>query len=210
MTDSYDFEAAARRRAGDYADLEVPSTHEPLDQATADRFVIPFYRRNLVRDFDKFRDAYLAVHREIDDALIGRMLANCNWRPRITAAYFAAITCRTSFCTQIGRLLLRSDVCFAGGGYALALARFNSQESVNFLMKYLDHYLRRPDLYYDQGSVMGALVYTDRINGTSLHETYLDLWSEFTAEKRNWDLESYLTGIEAALAAIQRIAEQVA
>lgn len=209
MSDSYDFEAAARRRAGDYADLEVPSTDEPLDQATADRFVIPFYRRHLVRDFDKFREAYLAVHREIDDQLIGRLLANCNWRPRITAAYFAAITCRTSFCTQIGRLLLRSDVCFAGGGYALALARFNSQESVNFLTKYLDHYLRRPDLYYDQGAVMGALFYTDRLNGTSLHEAYLDLWAEFTAKKRNWDLEGYLTSTEANLVAIQRIADQV-
>lgn len=210
MSDSYDFKAAARRRAGEYADLEVPTTQDQLDQTTANKFVIPFYRLDLVRNFETFHDAYLAVHLEIDDSLIGRMLATCNWRPRLTAAYFAAITCRVTFCTQIGRLLLRSDLCYAGRGYALALARFNSQESVNFLTKYLDHYLRRPDLFYDQGDVLGALVYTDHINGTSLHEPYLDLWAEFAADKPNWNLESNVTNTEANMTAIQQIAEHVA
>ena len=208
MTEPYDFAAAARRRAGEYADLEVPSAQDPLDQAVADTLVRPFYMTSLTRKFTQFRDSYFAVASQIDDSLIADLLSWLNWRPRVTGAYFAAIQVRTGFCTQIGRLLLRSDLCYAGKGYAIALARFNTDESIDFLEKYLDHYLNRPDLHFDQGDVFGALVHTDKLNGTSVHEAYLSTWERFIADKPHWSLESTIARFDANISAIAQIADE--
>jgi hypothetical protein len=52
-------------------------------------------------------------------------LAGYALRMRIVGAWFSAIKQYTEFEQAIGNLLLRSDVCYAGRGYCLALASFN-------------------------------------------------------------------------------------
>ena len=181
----YDFEAAAFARAGEYARLEVPIADAMPSQAFVNKWVKPFYLTNLVYKYDTFESNFRLIAQEIDDALITGLLAQRNWRPRITAAYFVAINQLETHCDHIGKLLLRSDVCFAGGGYALALARINSSDSIDYLTKYLHHYLRRPDLGFDQADVLGAVKYCDKLNQTSKLDDLRPLWSDFNAGRNS-------------------------
>ncbi|MEU6681062.1 DUF6000 family protein [Streptomyces sp. NPDC046925] len=83
------------------------------------------------------------------------------WRERRTAAWLVAVSRRTEFRDRLGELLLASEVCCAGSAYCVALASFGTPDDADHLTAYLDRYLRRPDLGYDQSVAMGALVYVD-------------------------------------------------
>lgn len=106
---------------------------------------------------------------------------------------------------HIGRLFLRSDVCYAGVGYALALAAFNTSPSIDYLKKYLDHYLGRKDLWFDQDSAMSALCYLDRQNGTDLLRGYLPKWKAFKEDKPNHDLERSIHGFQIKMENLELI-----
>ncbi|MDQ0604988.1 hypothetical protein QF037_009333 [Streptomyces canus] len=100
-------------------------------------------------------DAELVSTRELGILLEG------GWRERRTAAWLIAISGRTEFRERLGELLLPSEVCCAGSAYCVALATFGTPDDADLLATYLDRYLRRPDLTYDQIMVMGALVFVD-------------------------------------------------
>ena len=121
------------------------------------------------------------------------------------AGYFAAIENFIDLEDHIGRLFLRSDVCFAGQGYALALGMFNTPKSIEFLKKYLDHYLSRKDLYFDQLDAMAALHYTDSINGTSNFDDYLKLWKDYISDKPNHDLKKAIKQFKKDIGSAKRI-----
>ena len=182
-SNEYDFEAAAVARAGEYANIVIPVSDATPSQEYVDKWVKPFYLTNLVHKYETFESNFRLIAAEIDDQLVTDLLSQRNWRPSITAAYFVAIKQMEHHCDHIGKLLLRSDVCFAGGGYALALARINSPNSIDYLKKYLHHYLRRPDLEFDQADVLGALRYCDKLNQTTIIDEFRPLWSEFSSER---------------------------
>ncbi|MFE9859025.1 DUF6000 family protein [Streptomyces sp. NPDC005780] len=100
---------------------------------------------------DLREDAGLITADEIVTLLDG------GWRERRTAAWLVAVSGRTEFRERLGELLLASEVCCAGPAYSVALARFGTARDADLLGAYLDRYLRRPDLAYDQAVVMGAL-----------------------------------------------------
>jgi hypothetical protein len=62
---------------------------------------------------------------------------------------------------RIGDLLLASEVCFSGSAYCFALARFGTRADAEILTAYLDRYLPRTDLRYDQPAALGALLRLD-------------------------------------------------
>ncbi|MFE5864865.1 DUF6000 family protein [Streptomyces virginiae] len=62
---------------------------------------------------------------------------------------------------RLGEMLLASEVCFAGSAYCVALATFATAADADLPAAYLDRYLRRPDLDYDQPAAMGALLHLD-------------------------------------------------
>ena len=134
--------------------------------------------------------------------LVETLLSVFNWRPRVVGSHLAAVLEFRSLERHIGNLLLRSDVCFAGGAYSLCLARFNSDESRGFLIEYLEYYLRKPDLWFDQGDAMAALLVLDERNGTSLGEPLRPLWDAFVRNKPQWKLGSYVDGLRCSLDAI--------
>ena len=138
----------------------------------------------------------------VTDELISQLLANFDWRPRTAAAYLAALTQRQSFTAQIGRLLVRSDVCYAGSAYCVALAEFNSSESIRFLDDYLSYYLTRHDLWFDQGDAIGALAYLDRLNGTKNVERHMVAWNEFVKTKATWSLAGSIAHFEESMKAL--------
>lgn len=111
-------------------------------------------------EYDRFvrnlgEDAGVITATEITTLLEG------GWRERRTAAWLVAVSRRTEFRERLGELLLASEVCCAGPSYCAALASFGTPRDSELLVAYLDRYLRRPDLAYDQTVAMGALLFID-------------------------------------------------
>lgn len=180
---------ATVRHSSRFEDLEVPVCRENPSPEFMKKWVQPFYMQRLFDDRSGFVEAVRAVVPGLTDAVIAELLAYFNWRPRLVGAYFVAIKRLSAFEEQLGRLLLRSDLCDAGRGYCAALARLNSPTATDFLEQYLDYYLARADLWFDQGDAMAALGYLDEQNGTSRRARFEPLWQRFIENKPTWDLD---------------------
>tara|TARA_R110002051_G_scaffold15658_1_gene48428 strand:+ start:230 stop:583 length:354 start_codon:yes stop_codon:yes gene_type:complete len=83
----------------------------------------------------------------------------------------------------IGVHLLKSQVCYAGKGYCMYLALNNSEKGINYLKKYLDYYLTRKDLHFDQTEAICALLWTDKMNGTNKSKIYFDLYNDWVSDE---------------------------
>ncbi|MGW6872486.1 DUF6000 family protein [Streptomyces xanthophaeus] len=117
----------------------------------------------------------------ITDAELEALLAY-EWRSRLTAAWLIGVDRRTSFRERIGDLLLASEVCYSGGGYCFALARLGTHADAEILATYLDRYLPRTDLRYDQPEALGALLRLDAHLGTHHAERFTEsdgLWNQW-------------------------------
>lgn len=141
----------------------------------ADRYVTPDRRYlellhgNVLRMPDAqragFGRALAADARQITDGELTYLLGS-GWRAQLTAAWLAGLTRRDRHRDHIGELLQASRVTFAGQGFCFALARFGTDRDAELLAGYLDRYLPRLDLSYDQHWAMGALLFLDARLGT--------------------------------------------
>lgn len=126
---------------------------------------------------------------EITPAELG-ILFGGGWRERKTASWLVAIAGRTEFRSRIGELLLASEGPYAGKAYCVTLAMFGTCADADLLCRYLDHYLLRPDLDYDQGLALGALLHLDATLGTEHASRYLavgGLWQQWTEAQPSMD-----------------------
>lgn len=147
---------------------------------------------------------------EIGPDIYLSLLTEVNWRPRMAAAYFAAILREVSVEEHLGKLLLRSDVCYVGGGYCLAMARFNTPSSVHYLKQYLSYYLKRPDLYFDQGAAVAAVLHLDKKNQTDTFGELSESWEAFAASRsEGYGLAALVERFDEELGAIDEIAREV-
>ncbi|OLZ64081.1 hypothetical protein AV521_36710 [Streptomyces sp. IMTB 2501] len=89
------------------------------------------------------------------------ILLDGGWRERKTAAWLIAVAGRTEFRKRLGELLLASEGPYAGQAYCVALATFGTPSDADLLVAYLDRYLLRPDLCYDQTAALGTLLLLD-------------------------------------------------
>ncbi|RZB19727.1 hypothetical protein StrepF001_12190 [Streptomyces sp. F001] len=165
----------------------------------------PEYDR-FVRDLGE--DAGLINAQEIATLLEG------GWRERRTAAWLVAVSRRTEFRERLGELLLASKVCCAGLAYCVALASFGTPRDADLLTAYLDRYLRRPDLAYDQTVAMGALVFIDLNLGGDQAARFLGsggLWQQWLQDashmQRTADPATYLSLIRRLCAFVDECAE---
>lgn len=188
--------------------LEVPVASERLPPGIRARWVVPFYM-NCLSDVDKTAAALHPIYCEITPSLVVTLLSPLNWRPRITAAYFTAFRRFVAVEQIIGRLLLRSDVCFAGSGYCLALARLNTPTAVNYLREYLGYYLTRPDLCFDQGPAMAAMIYLDRTNRTNYASELMPRWNDFVPAEPSGSLEENCRFFTKQMQAIEGICSRM-
>lgn len=176
------------RHNSPFADLDIIENAEPLSRELITKYVVPFYLGS--KDTDAFRKNYLALKDSINIELVSSLLGDFDWRPRSVGAYFAALGCMNELEENIGNLLLRSDVCYAGHDYCLALASFSSSQAINYLDRYLEHYLNQKDLWFDQGSAMAALAFIGTHRGEDLVTPYRAAWDAFVSNKPNWNLAS--------------------
>ncbi len=49
----------------------------------------------------------------------------------------------------------------------MILAYYNQPKTVEYLNQYLDYYLEKPELYFDQEAVLEAVAYLDTVNNTN-------------------------------------------
>ena len=84
---------------------------------------------------------------------------------------------------------MKSEVCYAGGIYCKVLASFNTEKSIEYLNLYLEYYLTKKDLWFDQREVMESILYLDEINGTNNFQKHYKNWLEFIQNKPNWKNE---------------------
>jgi hypothetical protein len=120
-----------------------------------------------------------ALKNEITEDVIVKLLGHVNWRPRSMGAYFAMVAEMPQLLDVIGVHLLKSEVCLAAKTYLIAIAYFNSPWGMNYLQRYLDHYIQQYHLVFDQFEAMETLCYLDHINGTNYMAKYEDRWTEF-------------------------------
>ncbi|WP_285735531.1 DUF6000 family protein [Kitasatospora phosalacinea] len=110
------------------------------------------------------------------------VLLEGGWRERRTAAWLIAVAGRDGFRERLGELLLASEACYAGTAYALALAVLGTPADADLLVAYLERYLRRPDLFYDQPAAIGALLHLDAGLGADRAARFLapgGLWEQW-------------------------------
>ena len=176
-----------------FKSLDVPVTHDPLPPELVDRWVLPLYLGLMQADTNAARneafDILAGLWSNMTEDVARALLRQRDWRPRIVGAHVAACKDLRKLTGWLGRLLLRSDVCYAGSGYCLALAHFDTPESTGFLLEYLHYYLTRSDLWYDQADAMAAIAFLDDRNGTSNLASLMTKWNTFMANKPNWNLD---------------------
>jgi hypothetical protein len=194
-----------------FAALALPAPPVSLSRDAIIRWVGPLYMKIFGGASDPELGP-LVVERwpDVTEPVMHALLVDFNWRSRIVGAWLAALKQQRSLTELIGRLLLRSDVCYAGKGYCLALARFNTAESIGFVLEYLGYYLTRIDLTYDQGWAMGAIAYLDRHNGTDNLGPLTAAWDRFVADRPHWQLDKSITGFERQMASLHAIAQRCA
>lgn len=166
-------------------DAERPFGHlpEPPDLAQGDRYFLRDWVLPLLRAVhtDAGTPAVVEGARRATDGVVRGLLGMRQWRSRVVGAHVVAVAGLGAYEQTLANLLLRSDYCIAGRHYALALASFGTPVAVGALEEYLDYYLRRLDLRYDQVEVMAALRWLDRSTGADRASRWVEAWRAYAS-----------------------------
>ncbi len=191
--------------------LETPKNHKQIDQNFRNKFIIPIYMNLLgISQYEeKLKTETEKIIHKVDKNVVSQMLGDFNWRTRSTGAFFSAIKDYVDFQDSIGILLLKSEVTYAGESYCLAMAEFNNTKSIKLLNEYLDYYLTKPELWFDQDQAIGAIAYLDKVNKTNELEKHKSKWTEFVVNKPNWDLNKSIEWFEKNLNCLKEIKKYV-
>ncbi len=181
-----------------FSKITTPSNKFPITQNFRDKWVIPFYRKRPSED--GYLDDFANLSTDLNSTVIDTLLCDFNWRTRSVGALFAAAGRYDYSVKTIGNHLLKSEVCFAGKSYCTALSCIATEEAIDFICQYLDYYLDRKDLYYDQAEAMASLQYLD----PNQSESFEPKWNEFIADKPNWDLNGTFNWIKKDIEAINK------
>jgi len=160
-------------------------TEYEFDEGFYKKFIEPFYTVRII-NLPSFKIDYLNIKAEINADIVKKIIGQPNWQERIVGAFFCAIENLTEFEDIIGVHFLKSELVHQGKGFALALASFNSIKSIDYLKKYLDYYLTRKDLYYEQNYAMSALKWIDektKSDHTKEYEKKYSEWEKYSSRK---------------------------
>jgi len=199
---------ATVRHLSPFVDLKSFKNNVELSKEFIDKWVIPFYMKIWVTD-NEWINKLNSIKCEITTDIIQKSLGDFNWRTRQTGAFFSAITNNIEFIDVIGTHLLKSEVCFAGSVYCKVFASFNTTKCVEYLNLYLEYYLTKPDLCFDQRSALEAILYLDRINSTNYFDLHINNWAEFIKHNKYWEKEITTENLEKQLTVIETVKKYV-
>jgi hypothetical protein len=192
---------ATSRSHNPFEQLAAHRNQEELSDEFIDQWVMKFYMVSLARLDDQTFAAFVQAAKEITPDVVRDLLGDFDWRPRIVGAYFAAIKGYEELTDIMGIHLLQSEVCYAGAGYALAFAVFQSGRAQYYLKAYLDYYLKQPDLWYDQADALAALLLLDPVEAS----TYDARWQAYIVNKPNHRLEDTSNWLGKGIAMVEKI-----
>jgi hypothetical protein len=192
---------ATIRHDSPFAALPVPAT--AIDAASLPEWSRPLFITGLFEPDETVMlvGDHIAL---VDAELVLALLSVFNWRPRTIGAHLAALRGLASLEEEIGNLLLRSDVCWAGRAYSLALARFNTPRSLQFLTRYLEYYLTRRDLSFEQQYVLATVICLDERNGPTIAREFESPWREYSRDGPNVALAAEVDRVRHQLEFLER------
>ena len=180
---------ATVRHISPFDNLPTYKNDKNLSSDFIKKWVVPYYMEIASYDSSKWVDQIKEIKAEITKDVCLNLLGDFNWRTRLVGFYFAAVKDYKELIDIIGTHLLKSEVCCVGHIYAVTLSFFNDENCIGYLNKYLDYYLTKPSLYFDQKFVMEALLYLDKQNRTEYFEKHLSSWKKLYEERNK--LEEY-------------------
>jgi hypothetical protein len=178
-----------------------------VDEITS-RLVAPFYLRvlhgNMVSSMGAGeRDGLLRQMRAVAPAVTfgdALQLWPAGWRQSLMASWWAAVWRWPEVVGQVEPLLIPSRSCFEGQAHCLALAQVNSRRSRAVLVRYLDEYLPRPDLRYDQSWAMAALTVACAGAGEPVPSRCEAAWRQWSRATSHTDLGACADTVRQMLA----------
>jgi hypothetical protein len=192
---------ATNRHHNPFESLPTHRNQEEPSEEFIEKWVMEYYMVSIAGLNDQAFATFVQAAKDITPDVVRQLLGDFNWRLRIVGAYFASIKGYEEFTDIIGMHLLQSEVCYAGAGYALAFALFRSELAQDYLKAYLDYYLKRPDLWYDQADVLAALHLVD----PAVAKTYTASWQSYITDKPNHRLESAIDRLKLSVATVKQI-----
>lgn len=175
---------ATVRHLSNFESLKTYKNDFELSKEFISKWVNPFYMEIGSRIDDNWIENVKEISNEITQDITLRLLGDFNWRTRLVGAYFSGIKGYTNQIEIIGTHFLKSEVCCVGHIYALVLASYNEKATLDYLTNYLDYYLQKPELYFDQESVLSAIKYLDQKNGTTLFKNHSVDYSNLLAARK--------------------------
>jgi hypothetical protein len=169
---------ATVRHVSVFDHLETYHNNFELSKEFIDKWVLPLYLKIRNRQDHSWIDYIMQLQSEITEEVTLALLGDFNWRTRTVGAYLSAIKNYDHQIDLIGVHLLKSEVCYAGDLYAMILAYYNQPKTVEYLNQYLDYYLQKPELYFDQEAVLEAVAYLDTVNHTNNLSKHLNPWNK--------------------------------
>lgn len=121
----------------------------------------------------------------LDKGIVQRLLHGY-WREQLVGSWLCGLKGWHRFGPVIGDLLVASKTCFAGQGHCFALACFATEAGASQLTQYLEKFLPRPDLAYDQEWAMPALLWIDEQRGTDHARPFMaagGLWEHYLSAR---------------------------
>lgn len=197
---------ATVRHRNPFEALEVPRNNVELSHEFIDKWAAPFYMTSLSNADDTTILMFAEAAKEINIDIVKSLLGDFNWRTRIAGAFFSAINVYKEAEEIIGKHLLKSEVTYAGSGYCLALAAFQTEKAKDYLIAYLDYYLDRKDLWFDQADAFCALEYIDKDQANRL----VDKWNSFVTDKEHWSLERSRKHFNSCMLTLDKIRKEKA
>ncbi|MDP8171245.1 DUF6000 family protein [Pasteurella skyensis] len=188
-----------------FSKLNSFHTENEYDEDFYDKFVMPFYCVTISK-MPTFKEDYLKIKKEVNSEIVKKIIGEYGWRDRIVGAYFCAIENLIEFEDIIGLHLLKSEFVYSGRGYALALANFGTKKSISYLKKYLDYYLTRKDLFYDQHYVICALKWIDNKTNSSHSKEFMERYQEW-GQNSIRDLEDYYKEFKKQMIIIEELSK---
>ncbi len=189
-----------------FEQLEIPKNDFNLSQEFLNKYAIPYYRHIPLIEQDKSNIEIFKKNKlEFAPIILSNLLGDSNWRTQQTGAYFVAINNFNQFEEIIGKLLLKSELYFAGRIFALTLGHFNTITGLQYLLNYLDYYLTTINLYYDQREVLDTVKYLDEVNKTRNFDKYEELWEKFIYNKPFWIADVKTEDVRRKINAIKEV-----